>query len=122
MHNYGGDNIGQSKIFVKHYGLVWQWTGLNPTQNPKKLFSKLIKTFLLFISYQSLYITIQIKKSLQNKKFQFFYTKHSYFFLHINQICYNTDPLSQVQSITKHSLQYSNHRRIRQTSTTLLPK
>jgi hypothetical protein len=42
------------------------------SQNPKKNFSKLIPIFLLFLSHQSLFITIQIKKSLQNKKFHFF--------------------------------------------------
>jgi hypothetical protein len=76
-----------------------------PTQNPKKHFSKSTPTFLLFISHQSLFITIQIKKKNTTKqKKSFFYTKYSYVFSHINQICHNTSPLSQVQSIAKHSL------------------
>jgi hypothetical protein len=50
-----------------------------------------------FISHQSLFIIFQIKISL-------FYTKHSYFFLHINQICYNTSSLPPVQSIPKHTM------------------
>jgi hypothetical protein len=75
-----------------------------PTQNLKKKFSKLTPIFLLYISHQLLFIPIQIKKITTKQKISFFYTKHSYFFLRINQICYCTSPLSQVQSIAKHSL------------------
>jgi hypothetical protein len=52
-------------------GCVWQWSGLDRTQKFKKLLSKSTITFLFFISYQLLFITIQIKKSLQNKIFIF---------------------------------------------------
>jgi hypothetical protein len=45
------------------------WLGF--VKSPKKIFSKSTSIFLLFISHQSLFITFQIKKSLQNKKFHF---------------------------------------------------
>ena len=54
---------------------------IGPTQNPKKNFSKPTIAFLLFILHQSLFITIQIKKSLQNKKFHFFIQNILTFFL-----------------------------------------
>jgi hypothetical protein len=47
---------------------------------PKKNSSKSISTFLLF------YITSIIFYHFSNKKNLLFYTKHSYFFPHINQI------------------------------------
>jgi hypothetical protein len=55
------------------------------TQNSKKnlilFLSKLIPIFLLFISNQSFFIIIQIKKSLQNIFFfKLFYTKYYYIF------------------------------------------
>jgi hypothetical protein len=45
------------------------WLGF--VKSPKFFFSKSTSIFLLFISHQSLFITFQIKKSLQNKKFHF---------------------------------------------------
>jgi hypothetical protein len=78
------------------------WIG--PTQNPKKNFSKSTIIFLLFISHQSLFYYYSNKKVNTKQKFSFFYTKQFYFFSHINQIYYSTVQLSQVQSITKHSM------------------
>ena len=49
--------------------LALEWAGLD--RKPKKILSKSTPTFLLFISHQSHFITIQIKKSLQNKIFYF---------------------------------------------------
>jgi hypothetical protein len=43
------------------------------------------------------------KKITTKQKISLFYTKHSYFFPRINQICYSINPFSPVQSIPKHS-------------------
>jgi hypothetical protein len=57
-----------------HKGYVCEGNGpkrwLDPPI-PKNFFLKSTPTFLLFTSNQSLFITIQIKKSLQNKIFHF---------------------------------------------------
>jgi hypothetical protein len=51
-----------------------EWNGIVHGTHliPKKFFLKLTQTFLLFTSNQLLFITFQIKKSLQNKIFHFF--------------------------------------------------
>jgi hypothetical protein len=84
---------------------VWQRGGPDWTQNFKKFLLKSTPTFLLFILYQSLFITIQLKKSLQNKIFHFFIQNllTFFFFSYINQIYYNTGPLPQAYSFAKHS-------------------
>jgi hypothetical protein len=70
---------------------------------PKKISQNQPQHFYFFISHQSLFITFQIKKIITKQKISLFYTKYSYFFPHINQICYSTSPLPPVQSIAKHS-------------------
>jgi hypothetical protein len=78
-------------FFVCHNSCFFTYTkglfgdGLDRTQlkiSKKKKISKSTPTFLLFISYQLLFITIQIKKSLQNKKFHFFIQNILFFFSH----------------------------------------
>jgi hypothetical protein len=91
---------------VKSKGVCLAKGGLDWTQNFKNFFLKSTPTFLLFISYQSHFITIQLKKLLQNKIFHFFIQNiltFFFFFPHINQICYNTSPLPQAHSFAKHS-------------------
>ena len=74
----------------------------------QKFFLKSTPTFLFFTSNQSFFITFQIKKSVQNKIFHFFYIKHSYFFLLIS-ITSATVPFHfSSHTIPKHSLCFHN--------------
>ena len=75
---------------------VWQWSWLDQTQKSKKILSKSTLIFLL-ISHQSLFITIQIKKSLQNKIFHFFIQDILTFFL--KSIKFATVPIHFLKSI-----------------------
>ena len=77
------------------------WTRPNPKF--QKFLSKSITIFVLFISHQSLLITIYKKKITTKQNFSLFNTKHSYFCSHIYQICYSAGPFPQVHSFAKHS-------------------
>jgi hypothetical protein len=66
---------------MKGLGCVWQWNGPDQTQKSKKFLSKLIQTFLLFISHQSFFYYYSNKKIITKQIFLLFYTKHFIFFL-----------------------------------------
>ena len=79
-------------LFVK--GMEWNGTVPETRLIPKKFFLKLIPTFLLFALNQSLFITFQIIKLLQNKIFYFFLYKTLLLFFLINYICYSYSTIS----------------------------
>jgi hypothetical protein len=62
---------GKTHFLLKSFRpcLPRDWLGF--VRSSKFFFSKSTSIFLFFISHQSLFITFQIKKSLQNKKFYF---------------------------------------------------
>ena len=62
-----------------------------------------VKFQKIFIKINSNILTSYITSITTKQKIVLFCTKYFYFFLHINQICYSTSLLPQVQSITKHS-------------------
>jgi hypothetical protein len=80
--------------------------GLDFVKSPKN-FSKSIPTFLLFYVTPITFYHFSNKKITTKQKISLFYTKHYYFFLHINQMCYSISSLPPVQSITKHSSMHS---------------
>ena len=71
----------------------------------KIFFFKIYHNILIFYITSIIFYHFLNKKITTKQKISLFYTKHSYFFFHINQICYSTSPLPPVQSICKHSLQ-----------------
>jgi hypothetical protein len=84
---------------------LWACLAMTRLDQPKipKKFSKSTPTFLLFISHQSLFITIQIKKLLQNKKkFIFLYKTFLLFSSHqLNLLQYQSTFSSPVHYQTQ---------------------
>jgi hypothetical protein len=78
------------------------WLGF--VKSPKKFFSKSISIFLFFISQSITFYHFLNKKITTKQKISLFYTKYSYFFSSINQICYSINPLLPIQSLPKHNL------------------
>jgi hypothetical protein len=70
----------------------------------KKTFSQNQPQYSYFYITSITFYHFSNKKITTKQKISLFHTKHSYFFPHINQICYNTNPLLPIQSILKHSL------------------
>jgi hypothetical protein len=82
-------------LFAK--GLAWL------CKIPKKKFFKININIPTFYITSITFYHILYKKITTKQKISLFYTKHSYFFPHINQICYNTNPLLPIQSLPKHN-------------------
>ena len=80
-----------------------------PTQNlKKKYFLKIYPNIFIFYITLITFYYYSNKKITTKQKISFFYTKHSLFFSHINQIYCGTSQLPQVQSIAKHSLGFGS--------------
>jgi hypothetical protein len=80
------------------------WT--RPNLKSQKILLKINLNILTFYITLITFYYYSNKKITTKQKKLFFYTKYSYFFPYINQICYSTSPLPQVQSIAKH-IQFS---------------
>ena len=80
------------------------WTG--PNLKFQKILLKINPNILTFYITSITFCYYSNKKISMKQKNSLFYTKHSYFFPYINQICYSTSLLPQVQSIAKHSLRF----------------
>ena len=72
----------------------WDWI----CKIPKKFFLKINHNISTFYIISITFYHFSNKKITTKQKISLFYTKHSYFFLHINQIWYSTSPIhSQTQ-------------------------
>jgi hypothetical protein len=79
--------------------LAMEWA--RPVQ---KISLKINRNILTFYITSVIFYYYSNKKIITKQNFLLFCTKYSYFFSHINQICYNTGLLSQIHSFAKHNL------------------
>jgi hypothetical protein len=82
-------------LFAK--GLAWL------CKIPKKIVLKININITTFYITSIIFYHFSNKKITPKQKISLFYTKHSTFFPHINQICYSTNPLLPIQSLPKHN-------------------
>jgi hypothetical protein len=88
---------GKSKVlFAK--GLAWLYK-----ISKKKILKININIPIFYITLITFY-HFSNKKITTKQKISLFYIKYFYFFPLINQICYNINPLLQIQSLSKHNL------------------
>jgi hypothetical protein len=79
--------------------LAMAWLGLDGIcKIPKKLFFKINLNILTFYITSITFYHFSNKKITTKQKISLFYTKHSYFFSHINQICYSINQFLPIQS------------------------
>jgi hypothetical protein len=77
----------------------WDWICKIPKKNSLKINLNILTFYITSITFYH----FSNKKITTKQKISLFYIKHSYFFSHINQICYSTNPLLPIQSLPKHN-------------------